>query len=612
VTVSVVSPYARRQAPGDLSLIPGFLDQELQNVQRAIDASYSGAIVVRKTGNDDDTKRIQGALKSGRTTFIADGDYNITDDLLLASNSQVILAGPAVTITQKTPGKGVFKRVGLDNSWIHYNGGQIIGPGVWDPSWLGIDGHDERGEKVYGCTNSGSTLAKIKNFGLAGMVVLGGSALRFLSPEVEGTHALGTPLIAGSSQQFGYLVGHDLTYGAFSDIQFWGASAFNTNFGGNSFMNIPGSTGLLLFAGSHFYQIIGQHGFYCGTGNSKFPFYTAHDCHFLGWKLFSGVIDEILTGSDVSDFNIWNCGDAAVEFGVSGSGYIARCHASGKADNCARGMLYDGDIRQTDCEVISTNATQRHLYVANSISPQGPRGCKWDITGDTSADYSILINSSTSARNTLIPRVERPGAGLPSIYVAAGSVTIQNPRTFDDTGHTTYSLQIAAGASVKLAGVAEFKGYNTNAIRADGTLLLHATLDVDSDNTAFYDNGENVLPVVSARLGAQSTSTTDVPIWKYTPSDESSHIIEATLTGKLAGSGEIAMIKTLVMVQRDGGVTSIPAVANNPKELVFSKTAGFTGVYSWAVSGTAVRLLVNSGAASTIDWEVEVRQVRRI
>lgn len=611
----MTTTYSRRAAPSDPTQLKGFLDQELQNVQRGIATAFTGSNHLHPSGSDD-TTRIQSAIQPNSTTFLEDGDFIISTDLIAASNHQLVLAGPATTITQITPGKGVYKRIGCDNSWFHYNGGQIYGPGVWSASWSGIDGHGERGEQIYGCTNSGSTLAKIYNFGLAGMVVLGGTALRFLSPFVEGTNLRGSPLSPGDDYQFGYLMGHDLVYGAFSDVQFWGMSASQTNFGFNSYMNIPGSKGLLLLAGAHMYNIIGQHGGYCGTSNTQLPFYCAHDCGLDGLKIFSGAIAEQISGTEVSNFTIWNCVGQAVEYGVSGAGHIERCRVSGKVDNCGRAITYDGDVRYSDCDIEASNITQFALYVANSLNPQGPRGCRWAINADSVAQHGVEINSSTSADNTLVARIRHAGTGSSAVGVlanACASLTIDNLYCFDDAGTMQTGLLNAAGAnSVKLTGTATLKGYTANGIRADGRVNMHATVDADSAVTAFYDTGENIFPVAPLVIQKRTASAANVNVWKYTLDDLSSYTVEATISAKNSGSVDQAMFKSTVMAMRNGGGAVIPAVANNPDEDVNAKSAGFIGAYSWAVSGNALLLQANSGAAANVDWTATIRMTRQL
>ena len=67
------------------------------------------------------------------------------------------------------------------------------------------------------------------------------------------------------------------------------------------------------------------------------------------------------------------------------------------------------------------------------------------------------------------------------------------------------------------------------------------------------------------------------------------------------------MCATAVLAYRDGGGATLEAAATTLSDI---KTAGDTSAFLWEVSGNNLRLRVNSGAASTYDWQGEFEIIR--
>jgi hypothetical protein len=303
-------------------------------------------------GIADDTVAINAALALGKPVAFPAGTYKITNDLLPASNTSVFLAGPSVTIKQTAANKHVFKVVQKDNVWIHCNGGTLYGEGSWSAAWSDFATHNDRGVGFYGCTNSGITKPRIQNMAMSGIAILGGSNITIDSPNIEGTHALGHPLTLGVSiYQFCIVVMHDVTYGAFDNVHILAPKIFNVAMGINSVENLALSTGLLSIVAPMIYDIRGQHGMYMGTSYTTIVAPIIDNCGLDGIKIYSGANNEQLKDIIISNFNITNCvSGQAVEFGVSGTGFIYNAEVTGRAFNVARIITFDGDIRRSYCK----------------------------------------------------------------------------------------------------------------------------------------------------------------------------------------------------------------------------------------------------------------------
>lgn len=550
-----------------------------------------------------------GANRVAQVQF-PDGGFIIDAEMVLLDNQTVNLSA-GTTIYQITPNKNGFKAIQRKNVWIHFNGGVLYGPGVWSVAWNGIGGNEERGIQFLGCTDSGTRLAKVKNFGLAGFVTMGAVNETHTSPDVEGTHQLGSPLAQGNSYQFAFLAIHDPTYGQCNNLKFITPSGRYVNFGINTVENIPNSTGSILISDADFQDIIGQHAGYIGTSHTRLPNFKAARCGLDGCKLFSGVANEIIRNTSITDFEVSDCPNGqAVELGISGTGYLYNCEATGKARDCSRAGTVDGDARSCTLKLKSFNALQRAFYVSGAT---GPTDNTWDIESDGTVEKGVLIASATSARNTLKWKGKNSSTGGGGHWMvgvnACASLVIERLECIDLLGNMTYALWIEVGGlNVRIDCTPIIKGYVTGGIKSDAlSAQWHSPSagDFTSFSTAFASQANNILPVSRLRLARTTTVNAFVPIWQLTMDDESVYHITAMLLGKLAGSAERRSVFVSATYWRDAaGVATIQGVPTVHHD---QKSASFVGTYALDTpTVNDVRLLVNSAAAATYDWVAEV------
>lgn len=541
-----------------------------------------------------------------------DGNYSINDELVLLSNSRVVLR-PGTQITQTVANKNTFKATNKDNVWIHCNGATLYGEGSWSSGWSSISGHEDRGIQFRGCTNSGVTYPRLRNHALASICILGGTNILVDTPIIEGTHALGHPLTAGvSNYQFGVLVIHDATYGAFQGVHIKSPTIFNVAQGINTVENIANSSGLLEISDPLIYNVIGQHGCYIGTSNTTIANPTIDNCGLDGIKIYSGANNEQLKNVVITDFNISNCTvGQAVELGVSGSGYILAPRVTGTSYNCARTLTLDGDIRGAVGKINSDTVSQYALLMQGTT---GPTDCDIEVVSRNATLDGVNVASSTSARNRIRAKVYRPSRGAGArrgVYVnACASLVLENMECIDDDAKMAYGCFLDVNATnVRFTGTVRCLGYVTNGIRVDGTSEWHASGgEFTSLQTAFFGQSNHIEPVSALKVGRQTTVNANVPIWQLTLDDESVYLVSAKLAGKLSGSTERAGFVSTAVFYRDAAGTA--TLQGSADEDVNIKSASFVGTYTWSPTSNDARLLVNSTTTATYDWRAEISVVK--
>lgn len=565
----------------------------------------------------DDTAAIQLAItqitSAGRGTLhFPVGQYKILDELVLPSNCYAT-AGAGVRIRQGTANKHIFKVTSKDNVWLFLSGAILYGEGSWSAAWSDFATHNDRGVGFYGCTNCGLVQPRIRNMAMASIVVLGGSNNYIEQPIIEGTHALGHALTTGVSiYQFGIIVMHDVTFGAYQNIHINHPTIFNVAMGINSVENIPNSHGLLTITSPTISSFIAQHGLYLGTSNTTVTNPTIDGTGLDGIKVYSGVGNEILRNVVITDFNISGCiAGQAVELGVSGTGQILGCKISGTAYNCARALVMDGDVRGAQAKIVSDTMSQYALYIAGAT---GPTDCDIEVVSRITTLHSIVVASATSARNRIRAKLYRPGNGQFAIDVnTCASLTIESPEVFDDLSNMAYGVYLDVGAAnVRFTGTPKIFGYVNNGISANNVTAgqqaqWHASgAEFTSLATAFANQGNNIEPVTPLRLGRQTTVNSNVPLWQLTLDDESAYHVAVKLVGKLAGSAERKTVELRATYWRDAaGVATLQGTVTT---LHTQASAGFAGTFDLATpTVNDVRLLVNSTAAVTYDWRAEVQ-----
>jgi hypothetical protein len=564
-----------------------------------------------------DTSAVTAALKEGVDKIAAvhfpDGGYLIDDELVLVDNQTVNLSA-GVAIYQIAPNKGGFKVVQQDQVWIHCNGAVIFGEGSWLPSWSDFASHQERGVQFLRCTNSGITYPRFRNWAMASFAVLGGSNILIDHPECEGTHALGTPLATRTSiYQFAGVVMHDTKYGAFKNVRVVSPTCFNSAIGINSVMNVVGDGQLTIsdFLGHTYFA---QHALYLGTSNTQVANPTISGCGLDGIKLYSGVGNEVLENVNVADFAVSNCGGQAVQLGVSGSGSISASSVTGTAINCARCLVIDGNIRGLKARITSERMRQYDLYLAGSV---GPSDCDIELTGRNATLDSVLVSSASSSRNRIRAKIYRPsrgGGSFRGIYInACASLTIDSPELIDDDAKMSFGIFADAKANrVTISGFPKILGYTNNGVRMDGIGCEWQASpgEFTSFATAFYDEGQRLLPVSELVIQRQSATNTDVTLWNLTMEEGSAYLVTARLVGKHRRSAQQGgFVSSAVFSRHESGAVTLEGVGN---ETVNIRSPRFLGAYSWSPAKNDIRLLVNSGETAPVDWIVRITVTRLI
>jgi hypothetical protein len=550
---------------------------------------------------------------TGRKVVISN-DHKITDELLPLSNTTISLVSGEVHQTGAS--KNAFRVVQKDNVHFEFKGGSIKGEGTYSAAWVSEVGHEDRGIQMLQCTNSSIKRPRIRNCGLAGVVIRGGTNIQVTEGMVEGTHALSTPLAPGNSYQFGYLIEHDLVYGECEDVNLSRCTAFNVNFGVNTVDQFLTSDGAIGLFNCYFRDIIGQHGAYIGTGFTTILGLRAARCHFNGWKIFSGLANEQIASTDILGFKAWDCGGDGGELGVSGTGFIYACQVQGTVKNCGRSVTVDGDVRRCTIKVKGEHLTLYGFYVAQSLTANGPTDNILEVDVYDCAQKGILVNAPNSARNILRfkgRRCSTGGGGHWMIGVAScTSLTIESPDVTDDFGNMSYCLYVQAG-TVRLTGSPNFQDYTTNGVRVDAPAKLLWTASVGDfvdTTTAFAQQGNNIEPKTPIRIGRQTTVNANVPLWQWTLEDESVYEVTARISGKLAGSVEAKVFTTTAMFRRDAA--GVALLTGTDEDVNITTGAGFVGTYTWSPTANDARLLVNSAAAATYDWVAEIVAQKRV
>lgn len=600
--------YSSRERVRDI--IKSF-DVQREATLNVLDAGYA----VDRNGVVDATSALLAAMAAGANRnapiLFPDGIYKISDELVVQDHNQSIILSPGTKIVQTAPNKHTIKAVQKDNFRIRGNGGLLFGEGSWSAAWNDFASHNDRGIGLYGCTNSGFSDVRFQNHAMAAFAILGGTNIWAIHPSCEGTHALGHPLTPGTSiYQFGGVVMHDVTYGAYKGVHIISPTLFNLAMGLNSVMNTP-SDGQLTISDLIGHTFFAQHCLYLGTSNTQVDNPNISDCSLDGIKVYSGAINEVIENVVISDFVISTCGGQAVELGVSGTGSISASSVSGTATDCARALVLDGNIRGVKAKITSERMSQYDLLIQGAT---GPTDCDIEVTGRNATLDSVNIASATSDRNRIRPKIYRPSRGGGSnrgVYVnACAGLTLESLEATDDDSKMAFGCFVDTnGHGVIFTGTPKIFGYITNAIQVSGDAKWQASPgEFTSLQTAFLGAGNHVEPVSVLRIGRQTTSNANVPIWQYTLPDNSSWQITARLVGELAGSTEQRAVTFIGLFKRVAGGAATQVGATTVTSDIVS--GGFAGTYSFSPTVNDARIIVNSTLAATYNWRAEITALK--
>lgn len=566
------------------------------------DAVNSSGTAVQGDDSTDDTtgfQRVADALTSGGTLFIPPGKtFKLTDVVTLLANTTVLNFG---TIKQYTTDKGVFKATQKDRVKI-INYGLIYGPGVWSNGWTGNGGHEERGVQFLGCTRSSVTgPGVIRNFGHAGVACYGGNGIK-IHHHIEGTEGYGSDLTTNDNFQHCVYLADDTTYGSPQEID------IDIN-GSGSAMGVlyEHPTGTTDNAGSvrirgHIHDIPGQHGVYVQNGNCDI------DISVKDLALSAVKIQSPQDGQNVKSLKAHVTGDNidshVFELSTLGTGSIADLKLSCTAQDIGGSALsMAGKTERLEADLVCDTANNVFLASGadqNEISVR--------LNGKTITTDGVLISSTTSTFK-LYPTLRLCNVGSDStssgirINSASATVDIYNPDVTDASNEMIYGLfNSVAGGVVRVHGSATFSGAATGNVRATGTITEWPSSAVLPSSTTGLGNISSSQPIVTT--AQTDTNAANTVLWQQALDDESVYVIEAILTGKLAGSAERAGYKETGVFFRNGAGATIEGSVDTDVSVV---SASFAGAHALQASGNSVVLLVNSGSVGPVyDWKTRV------
>ena len=555
------------------------------------------------TGDDsaDDTAEFQAcadALSAGGLMIVPHGKtYKLTDVITLSSFTTVLNFG---TIKQYTTDKGVFKATSKDRVHI-VNYGLIYGPGVWSSGWTGNGGHEERGVQFLGCTRSSVTgPGVIRNFGHAGVACYGGNGIK-IHHKIEGTEGYGSDLSVNDNFQHCVYLADDTTYGSPQEIDI-------DIDGSGSAMGVlyEHPTGTTDNAGSvrirgHIHDIPGQHAVYVQNGNLDI------DISVKDLALSAVKIQSPLDGQNIKSFKAHvtgnNIDSHVFEVATLGTGSIADLKLSCAAQDLGGSALsMSGKTERLEADLVCDTAN--NVFLASGAN-QNEISVK--LNGKTITTDGVLISSTTSAFK-IYPTLRLCNVGSDAtssgirINSASATVDIYNPDVTDASNEMIYGLfNSVAGGVVRVHGSATFTGAATGNVRATGKITEWPSSAVLDGATTGLSQISSSQPLVTE---VQTPDASNVTLWVQTLDDESSYIISADITGKLAGGAQRAVYRETLCAYRNGA-GSVQEGATDTDVSIAS--ASFAGAHSWVFDTNEVYLRVNSGGAATVyDWTARV------
>lgn len=539
------------------------------------------------------------------------GEYVVNDELPITANDLEVHLTPATTIRQTVADKTIFRAEGRDNVWIYCHRGVLHGEGSWSSSWTGNSGHDDRGVQLIDCTSSGVSYPRIRNMANAGIYISGGDDVWVICPEIEGTHTYSTPLSSGDNFQNGIFVEANATraHGRITIV----CPTISGVAQGILATESGGSPGDMLIVAPVIHDIPGQHGMYlrCSNITATTPIITT--TALQGFKVQAGGTSGDIQNVTVTAPRIRGASSQAfsVECSIAdATGVMAVMEGivvtNPNVDDCQRGMVVRGGVKHSRIDnFVGRNLTAQGILIdgdgLDDVTIDG-------YTVDGAGEHGVLVGA-TGTGTLYMHRgvIRRPNTSAGSFYGfhtnSATTITVRlDGMDIDDAdSNMAYGLFRLGGGTVSVHGRVRIRGASTNNVRADATIAEWPT---DADVEGSFTTTANIRSSIPLLRSARSTSTSNQWMWIHDLEDESAYLLRAELTGKLAGSTERAAYVTTVLAYRDAGGNAV--IEGSADTDVSIASAGFAGVYAWAVSGTNVRLNVNSGGAADYDWTARI------
>lgn len=562
----------------------------------------------------DDTAALQAAAASGRQVF-GSGKYLVSGQIDLVDNTCFIFTSNA-RVKQTTVNTTTFKAIQKDNVWLHCNRALFESEGTWSGAWTGMGGHDDRMIQLWGCTNSGATLPRIRNCGSAGIAIFGGENITIHLPVIEGTHLYSTPIPLLGNFQVGIYIRDETTYGICDNLLITSPNISGVAQGILSELYSAAS----IVSRAHqipnaiIHDIPGQHAFYIQGGALNCDGAVITNTGLAGVKIQSADSNAAIRSFSAQGITANGIGSNLFEMNCTGTGSVNGVLLSGTVDGCAVGLACNGTIRDLHADLVVTNATSNAVL----IQGDGAKDIDVTVTGQTIGDDGVLITATNATGIRVRPNIRDcnqnsnvTGSGV-LVQSASAEVTLFDPVMTDITNKMTYGLfNSTLGSTVRVLGSIVATGATAHAVRADGKITefpIQAILQGTANQFSGIGNVTSSGPMKSSLTTASATNQV---LWQENIPVNTLVSYRIRVTAKLVTSAEFRVLELVVSAYRSGtgNATFIAAPVVNVDQF----TGGSTAAYTLAVNGAdGIALNVNSGGVATYNWTAEVEAVRQL
>lgn len=538
--------------------------------------------------------------------------YRVNGEILLNSNNCLTMSA-GVKIQQLAADTTTFKVIQKDNVWIHCNGAMILGEGSWSNAWSGMGGHNDRAIQLWGCTNSGVTMARVRNCASAGIAIFGGNNILLMQPKIEGTHLYGHPIPALGNFQVGIYIRDETTYGICDNLIIVAPDISGVAQGVLSELYSAGSiiSRAHQIIGANIHDIPGQHGFYIQGGVLAISNPVLTNIALAGVKIQSADSNAAIRSFSATGVTADGIGSNLFEMNCTGTGSVNGVILSGTVNGCAVGLACNGQIRDLQCDLIVTNAT------SNAVLIQGtsPKDLDIRVIGQGIGDDGVLVTATNATGIRIAPRIREcnqnsnPTASGMLLQSASADVVITDAEFTDVSGKMTYGVYHSTlGSRLKVRGSINISGATSVGIRANGKIIEFPNEQSIQGALGQFQGIGNITTSGFVRATARTGSASSVTIWQENLPAASMSSYRVKLIGRLFTSPEFRVIELTVTAYRTGaGVATLLAA---PAVSVNIATGGFSGAYTFAVNGAdGVVLSVTSAGAQTYDWKCEVTKL---
>jgi hypothetical protein len=417
------------------------------------------------------------------TRMLAVGDtppprtYHITNPLVLSTGQRVTLA-PGTRIIQQRPNTPVLTATGAHELTIIGNGAELWGEGSWSPEWQGNSGHYDRGIHLLGCQQVLIDGIAVRNCAHAGIAIIGGSDVRIVRPQIEGTHNHGRPLSHEANFQMGIYLRHDPLYGAADAIAIEHADISGTAQGLLSELEVaaPLPRRGIAITDAHIHDIPGQHAFYLQAGATRVDRPLMERIGLAGVKIQGGDANAVVSDVTVTGAVARDLGSQMFEVIVAPPfvGKVRNISLEGRGTRVARAIAIGRRVEQLSARLVAADIGDTGVELnGEDLADIGITADLQNIGRDGVVVYAkrardirieaVVRNPNTSRSRTACGvRVESPSA----------DVSLIDPYIDDTAGRMQYGLfNSIEGSTVRIEGSARFTGAALQAIRATGRIV---------------------------------------------------------------------------------------------------------------------------------------------